>query len=163
MLLNLDAGERDDEPEELWALADILAVACGGHAGDAASMNRLAAFAAKSPHRTSFGAHPSYPDREGFGRRTIEIEPSELQRAIEKQCAALAAAAHAHGIDVFYVKPHGALYHDAAKSLLLANAFIDGAIAGLCGDASDDDEDDGVLAGSAVDDGALGARSADSR
>lgn len=157
MLLNLDAGERDDEPEELWALADILAVACGGHAGDADSMSRLAAFVARSPRRSALGAHPSYPDRDNFGRLSIDIDPSELQASIASQCRALAAAARSHGIEVHYVKPHGALYHDCAKNRLLANAVIDGALAGLLGKTLDADEDDGVFVGSAIDDGALGA------
>src|SRR5690348_17987413 len=74
VLLELDAGERDDETEELWALFDLLNVACGGHAGDDASMARLAAFCAART-RPELGAHPSYADREGFGRRTIAIAP----------------------------------------------------------------------------------------
>jgi UPF0271 protein len=167
MLLNLDAGEHDDEPEELWALADVLSVACGGHAGDASSMKRLAEFVARSPRRTALGAHPSYPDRDNFGRQSMPIDPSELQSSIASQCRALANVARSHGIDVHYVKPHGALYHDCVKNRLLANAVIDGALAGLLAgllgspatnDADDDDENDGVFVGSAIDDGALGSR-----
>jgi 5-oxoprolinase (ATP-hydrolysing) subunit A len=158
MLLNLDAGEHDDEPEELWALADILAVACGGHAGDAHSMKRLAAFVARSPRRTALGAHPSYPDRDNFGRASMDIDPTQLQAHVASQCRALADEARAHGIAVHYVKPHGALYHDCTKHRLLANAVIDGALTGLLGDTLDEDEDDGVFVGSAIDDGSLGAR-----
>ena len=69
MLLNLDAGEYPDEPDELWDLADILCVACGGHAGDEASMTRVVRFVAAHP-RIALGAHPSYPDRANFGRTT---------------------------------------------------------------------------------------------
>ncbi|HUS30848.1 MAG TPA: 5-oxoprolinase subunit PxpA [Kofleriaceae bacterium] len=130
MLLNLDAGEHDHEPEELWTLADILAVACGGHAGDAASMSRLAAFVARSSRRTALGAHPSYPDRANFGRTSIAIEPAVLEAEIAAQCRALANVARSYGVSVHYVKPHGALYHDAARNRVIANAVIDGALVG---------------------------------
>src|SRR3954469_15213260 len=113
MLLNLDAGEHEDEPEALWALADILAVACGGHAGDVDSMRRLAAFCASG--RPGLGAHPSYPDREGFGRRTVTIDPRTLAGEIESQCASLAMEARDMAAVVRWVKPHGALYHDASR------------------------------------------------
>lgn len=126
VLLNLDAGEHDDEPEELWALADVLSIACGGHAGDERSMARVVAYCA-SRERPRIGAHPSYPDRDGFGRRTIEIAPEMLRSSIAEQCAALAKIAAAHGQRVGWVKPHGALYHDAAKELSLAAAILFGA------------------------------------
>lgn len=109
-LLNLDAGERDDETEELWAPCDLLAIACGGHAGDERSMARVVAYCARRG-RPAIGAHPSYPDREGFGRRTIEIGPQALRDSVAAQCASLAKVAAAHGARVQYVKPHGALYH----------------------------------------------------
>ena len=126
VLLELDAGERDDEPEALWALFDVLNVACGGHAGDDASMRRVAAFCAARQY-PRVGAHPSYPDREGFGRRTLDLAPDALAREIERQCAALAAIA---GI-VRWMKPHGALYHDAAASSSLATALVTGAVSAL--------------------------------
>ncbi len=130
MLLNLDAGEDEREPAELWALADVLAVACGGHAGDVASMTRLASFCAGRA-RPQLGAHPSYPDRDGFGRRTIAIAPAALAASIEQQCRALHAIAEEHGLVLGWVKPHGALYHDAARDPVLAAAVLDGAVAAL--------------------------------
>jgi len=126
VLLELDAGEREDEPEDLWALFDVLNVACGGHAGDDASMARIAAFCATRA-RPRIGAHPSYPDREHFGRRTIELSEDSLVASIAAQCAALARIAG----DVHWVKPHGALYHDAAARPELARAVVRGAIAAL--------------------------------
>jgi UPF0271 protein len=131
-LMNLDAGEHDDEPEELWALFDVLNIACGGHAGDAASMERVVRWCVASGR--SIGAHPSYPDRPGFGRRTMAIEPEALAQAVAEQCAALAAIARSHGRTVEYVKPHGALYHDVARSDALAGAVV-GAAAQALGDA----------------------------
>ena len=126
VLLELDAGERDDETEELWALFDLLNVACGGHAGDDASMARLAAFCAART-RPELGAHPSYADREGFGRRTIAIAPDALADEIARQCGALARIAGT----VRFVKPHGALYHDAAARPELARAVVDGVVRAL--------------------------------
>jgi UPF0271 protein len=118
--MNLDGGEHEDEPEELWRLADIICIACGGHAGDETSMKRVAAVA------RSVGAHPSYPDRAGFGRTSMAIAPADLEVTIREQCGRLAAIAN-----VQYVKPHGALYHDAAKDPALAAAVIAGARAAL--------------------------------
>jgi UPF0271 protein len=130
-LMNLDAGEYEDEPEELWAMFDILNIACGGHAGDAASMDRVVRWCVASG--CTIGAHPSYPDRPGFGRRTMAIAPAELAASIAEQCAALVQTARRHDRTVEYVKPHGALYHDAAASPELARAVI-GAAADALGD-----------------------------
>ena len=135
MLLNLDAGELDTEPEELWALADILCIACGGHAGDAESMTRVVRFCVdrqRTGHRPPrLGAHPSYPDRAGFGRisrapRTVD-EHRSLAASIVEQCDALASIARSHGVGVDYIKPHGALYHDANADAELARTVIEGA------------------------------------
>jgi UPF0271 protein len=128
--LNLDAGELPDETEELWGLFDVLAIACGGHAGDEASMERVVAFCARAG-TPRIGAHPSYPDREYFGRRSIAIDPADLTAAIAEQCGALARVAARHGVTVEYVKPHGALYHDAARTPVLAEAIVVAAIASL--------------------------------
>ena len=121
-LMNLDAGEHPDEPESLWAHFDVLNIACGGHAGDAASMERVVRWCVGS--RCAIGAHPSYPDRPGFGRRSLAIEPAVLGQTLAEQCASLAAITRAHGRTVEYVKPHGALYHDANASAALATAVV---------------------------------------
>jgi 5-oxoprolinase (ATP-hydrolysing) subunit A len=126
VLLNLDAGEHDDESEELWALADVVSIACGGHAGDEQSMARVVAFCA-AHQRPRIGAHPSYPDRLNFGRRTLSIDSDALRQSIAHQCTALAKVAGAHGQRVGWVKPHGALYHDAAKDVSIAAAILFGA------------------------------------
>lgn len=138
MLLNLDGGEYDGEPEELYRLADVVHIACGGHAGDEASMGRVvrACLAAG----TRVGAHPSYVDREGFGRRPRDVPPEELARQLAAQCAALRDVAAALGAVVSSVKPHGALYHRAhtdaatAEAVLFAARGLDAvAIVGLAG------------------------------
>jgi UPF0271 protein len=121
MLLGVDAGELPGEPEDLWLACDWIHVACGGHAGDAASMARVAAACAG---RVQLGAHPSYPDRGGFGRTPIAMAPRELAASVAEQCRALAAHAR-----IAHAKPHGALYHDADRSPELAAAFVDGVVA----------------------------------
>ena len=126
VLLNLDAGEHDDEPEELWALCDVLSVACGGHAGDEQSMTRVVEFCAGRDW-PRIGAHPSYPDRENFGRTSIAITREQLTASIAEQCAALLEIAKARGQRVGWVKPHGALYHDANRDLGIATAVVLGA------------------------------------
>jgi len=127
-LMNLDAGEHAEEPEELWALFDVLNIACGGHAGDRDSMERVIRWCVGA--RCAIGAHPSYPDRPGFGRRTMTIEPAALAATVAEQCAALAAIARQHGRTVEYVKPHGALYHDAAHEAI-AGAVIGATVEAL--------------------------------
>ncbi|MDB4954931.1 MAG: lactam utilization protein LamB [Myxococcales bacterium] len=130
MLLNLDAGEHEDEREELWALFDVLNIACGGHAGNPASMERLVAFCARDQGPRA-GAHPSYPDREHFGRRTIQIAPDALAATIAEQCATLATIARQHALTIGSVKPHGALYHDAATNETIAHAVLEGIVDAL--------------------------------
>jgi UPF0271 protein len=125
--LNIDLGELPGEPEELYALADVANVACGGHAGDAVSM--LAAVAMCERHGTELCAHPSFPDREGFGRVVVEMEPAALAASVRRQCEALALAAGTR--TVVAMKPHGALYHEAARSQAVAAAVLDGVIAAL--------------------------------
>jgi UPF0271 protein len=129
VLLEIDAGESSDEPEELWRLADVLAIACGGHAGDAASMRRVLTVC--KGYRIAAGAHPSYPDRAGFGRTTMAIAPAELQRSISQQCGTLATIGRELGMVIEFVKPHGALYHDASRDRVVANAVVHGLIASL--------------------------------
>jgi len=127
-LLNVDGGELEDEPEELYALADVIHVACGGHAGDARSMARVVAACMRSA--TRIGAHPSYEDRPGFGRRAQSVAPEALAASVARQCAELVAVAREHGAEVVSVKPHGALYHAAHVEEATARACIEGIVRG---------------------------------
>jgi len=122
VLLNLDGGEHDDEPEELYALADVVHIACGGHAGDEASMSRVVEACRRGG--TAIGAHPSYEDREGFGRRALVVPPRELEDQVARQCASLRAVAEQHGAKVTSAKPHGALYHAAHADPEVARACV---------------------------------------
>jgi len=124
ILLNLDGGEHDIEPAELYALADIVHIACGGHAGDERSMSRVVRACIKEG--TRIGAHPSYVDREGFGRRPRIVTPDILATEIAEQCAALQTVAAKHNAEVGSVKPHGALYHAAHADDAIAKACLEG-------------------------------------
>jgi UPF0271 protein len=126
--LNVDLGELPGEPEELFASAHLGHVACGGHAGDDASMRRAVGLC--RAHATRLGAHPSYPDREGFGRRAMAMAPGDLQKSVAEQCARLFAIARAFGEPVVSVKPHGALYH-ATRDPAVADAVVAGALEAL--------------------------------
>ncbi len=127
MVFLIDCGERPDESETLWALADVLCCACGGHAGDEQSMARVVHACRKSGVR--LGAHPSYPDRAGFGRTsplgTPGFDVTALRASLASQCRSLRAIAEAAGVPVTVVKPHGALYHDAAVHAEIASVLID--------------------------------------
>lgn len=123
--LNLDLGELPNEPAELYALATVVNVACGGHAGDVKSMARAVSFALA--RGAKIAAHPSYPDREGFGRVKLELPPEAIAETVRSQCAALASIASKMGARVGRVKAHGALYHAAQGDASIARAVIDGA------------------------------------
>ncbi len=129
VLLNIDAGELPDEPSELYALAHIVSVACGGHAGDDASMDRVLAFCSR--FGTRVGAHPSYADKEGFGRKNVSMDPALLETLVADQCGRLLERARSAHVRVDYVKPHGALYHAADADAAAARAVVRGAVRAL--------------------------------
>jgi UPF0271 protein len=114
----------DDE-----ALLDVVTsanVACGFHAGDPATMLRTCRAAAS--RGVTVGAHPSYSDLVGFGRRHLELSAEELVAATVYQLGALDACCRAAGTRLAYVKPHGALYHDVSRDSTLARAFVLGVV-----------------------------------
>jgi 5-oxoprolinase (ATP-hydrolysing) subunit A len=129
VLLNIDLGELDDEPEELFHLCTVANVACGGHAGDRVSMLRSIRRARAGG--AAIAAHPSYYDREGFGRRRGFSPPREMRDVVFLQCAVLAELAAAEGLRVSLVKAHGGLYHDANADPEIAALLIDAARAAL--------------------------------
>jgi UPF0271 protein len=126
MDLNADVGESFGA----WSMGDdagVLAsvtsanVACGFHAGDPRVMERTVALCARNG--VALGAHPGYHDLRGFGRRPLPAEPAELEADILYQLGALAGFARAHGVSLTHVKPHGALYNQAAGDETLAAAI----------------------------------------
>jgi 5-oxoprolinase (ATP-hydrolysing) subunit A len=121
--ISCDLGEARTDAERsvearLWALVDAANVACGGHVGDRDSMRE--AVRAASRHGVILGAHPSFPDREGFGRRAIEIHPEALARSLREQIGELRKIAEEEGVELRRVKPHGALYNLAHSDENLA-------------------------------------------
>jgi UPF0271 protein len=127
--LNCDLGERDD-PAGIatdLALLEIVTsanIACGGHAGDERSMERTVIAAMK--RGVALGAHPGYPDRENFGRRTMAMSATELEESIASQVGALARIVDRHGGRLNHAKPHGAMYHDAMQRREIAEGFARG-------------------------------------
>ena len=120
--LNADLGEGPGE-EPLYALITSANVACGGHAGDELTMRQAVRLALS--HDVGIGAHPSYPDRERFGRVTMSISPAALSRSIAGQTENLVRVAATEGGRVTHVKPHGALYNDASR-IEIARAIASG-------------------------------------
>ncbi len=121
--LNADMGEGAGDDLRLMALIDRANIACGGHAGDAATMATALAQAAE--HGVKAGAHPSYPDKAHFGRRTMRMPADALRESLREQIYALKAVARKAGVPLDHVKPHGALYNDAAGDADLAALVAD--------------------------------------
>lgn len=120
--LNADLGEGCGDDDGLMAIISSANIACGGHAGDEASM-RAALKLAKS-FGVSAGAHPAYPDREGFGRRSLDIDKGILGMSLVEQISSLQKLAGEVGLTLQHVKPHGALYNDAADEESLAREVV---------------------------------------
>lgn len=121
--INADMGEyadvrQRDEEAALMPHISSCSIACGGHAGDEKTMRETLRLAKR--HGLKVGAHPAYPDRAGFGRRTIVISLDELRRSLEKQIAALREIAEEEGLTLTHLKSHGALYNDCARDASLA-------------------------------------------
>lgn len=127
--LNADLGEGFGA----WTLGDDLGllrvvtsanVACGFHAGDPSVIERTVGLAVRAG--VAVGAHPSHFDLRGFGRRTMVVDPVEVESDVLYQVGAVAAFARAHGVRLIHVKPHGALYNQAAADPALATAVARG-------------------------------------
>lgn len=119
--LNADLGEGASADGELLTLVSSANIACGWHAGDARLM--LATLEAAIARGVALGAHPSFPDRENFGRSPMQLAPAEVRADLIYQIGALAALARAAGGQLHHVKPHGALYNQAARDPALADAI----------------------------------------
>ena len=124
--LNADLGESFGPWEmgsdaAMLGIVDSANVACGYHAGDPLVMTTTAALAAKQG--VSIGAHPGYPDLQGFGRRRMDIPLPELEAMLIYQIGALDACARTQGMRVTHVKPHGALSNVACADRKIADAI----------------------------------------
>lgn len=129
LLLNCDMGEsfglwNMGLDEQVMPLVDLANIACGFHASDPMTMTRTVLLAKHAGIR--IGAHPSYPDLVGFGRRSLQCHPQEVVSMIQYQLGALDGIARAHGMKVCYVKPHGAMYNDMMGDHDTLRAVLEG-------------------------------------
>jgi UPF0271 protein len=123
--LNADAGESFGawtlgSDDELFHIVTSVNLACGFHAGDPTVIRRALQAAGRAG--LAIGAHPSYPDLLGFGRRAMQLDAQAVEDLVLYQIAALAGMAAAEGLRIGHVKPHGALYNTAATDPLVARA-----------------------------------------
>ncbi len=127
--LNCDMGElpeaiADGTQSALMRSITSANVACGGHAGDAATMRATIEQALRAG--VAIGAHPGYADRENFGRLELKLPLAEVAESVFEQVRALAQVAESCGGHVVHVKPHGALYNQAVRNRELAEAIAEG-------------------------------------
>jgi UPF0271 protein len=127
--INCDMGEMpeaisDGTQESLMPFLISVSIACGGHAGDVQTMKTTVGQALR--RHLAIGAHPGYPDRENFGRLEMNIPPQVIADLVFEQIHALAEIAANYGAAVTHVKPHGALYNQAAKNRSIAQAIAEG-------------------------------------
>ncbi|HZU74611.1 MAG TPA: 5-oxoprolinase subunit PxpA [Acidimicrobiales bacterium] len=120
--LNCDLGEGGPSDPELLDVVSSASVACGFHAGGPVLM--AATVRAALQRGVTLGAHPSYDDRLGFGRRALTVAPEQLEADLVYQIGALQALARREGGEVRYLKPHGALYNQAVDDAGLAATVV---------------------------------------
>jgi UPF0271 protein len=123
--LNADLGESparlaDGSDAELMRHITSASIACGGHAGDAFTMEQTLELARQN--HIAVGAHPSYPDRAGFGRTALKIPIAKLQSSVADQISQLLSVARHLNVSIVHVKPHGALYHSCNHDAEIARA-----------------------------------------
>ena len=121
--LNADVGEGLNNEKDLFPFLSSCSIACGGHAGNKETMRAVVSLALQ--HSVKIGAHPSYPDRENFGRKSIQLSPQDLIACVREQIEntlEILKEANAH---LHHIKPHGALYNDLAKNRNLARCFME--------------------------------------
>ena len=126
--LNCDMGEsfgiyKAGNDEEIMPLIDIANVACGFHASDPNHMRKTVALAIK--HGVKVGAHPSFPDLQGFGRREIKMPRQDIKSMVMYQVGALKSFLDEQDMPLNHIKPHGSLYVMASKDENMANAIAD--------------------------------------
>lgn len=127
MQLNCDLGESYGDwqsgPEHsIMPYIDQANIACGYHAGDPLTLQRTLALARE--HGVAVGAHPSYPDPAGFGRRSMQLHSNDIIAMLHYQIGALEGMALSQGLRLSHVKPHGALYHDMMTSVRVREAVL---------------------------------------
>ena len=122
--LNADLGEHPntDLDEQIMPFISSCNVACGGHIGDESSVRETVLLAKK--FGVAVGAHPSYPDRENFGRKIIQIQPQQLADSIIEQISLVKRICLEEGVKLHHIKPHGALYNHAASDAFISKLIL---------------------------------------
>lgn len=125
--LNCDLGEWKtidsfNRDKAIMPFISSCNIACGGHIGDDESM--LATIKLAKEYGVAIGAHPSYPDKENFGRKVIDIKEDELKHSLESQIFSFMVLLEKEGVKLHHIKPHGALYNHAAKNVKTANVLL---------------------------------------
>ncbi len=121
--INCDLGEGLNNEHIIMPLIDSCNIACGGHAGDNGSMIECVEISIRN--KVKIGAHPSYPDKINFGRKKINIPPSELSYSIISQIESLEAISNSYGVTLNHIKAHGALYNQMIKDADLSKFYLD--------------------------------------
>ena len=119
--LNCDMGENIGNDEDIMPHITSANITCGFHAGDEMSMRTTVRLAKR--YGVAVGAHPSWRDREGFGRREMSVRLDEVESLLWDQLTTLVEIANSEGVQLQHIKPHGALYNQAAKDEALATAI----------------------------------------
>ena len=120
--INCDVGEGLGNEAKLFPYISSCNLACGAHAGNDKTMRDVITLALA--HHVRIGAHPSYPDRENFGRKSIEMSPEDFSESILSQIAKLDTMLAEHKVSLSHIKAHGALYNDLAKDRSLAKQYL---------------------------------------
>ena len=121
--INSDVGEGVGNEEVLVPLISSCNIACGGHAGDENSIRQVIRIA--KSNAVLIGAHPSYPDKENFGRKTMILSKESLIEVLQKQLQLFFSIAKEENATVHHIKAHGALYNDSAVHIDLAQAYLE--------------------------------------
>ena len=121
--INCDLGEGLNNEDVIMPLIKSCNIACGGHSGDIDSMQRCVELAIIN--NVEIGAHPSYPDKENFGRIHLDIPALALKESIVNQIDSLISICKSHNTDLTHIKAHGALYNEMIKDSNLSNIYLD--------------------------------------
>jgi UPF0271 protein len=121
--INCDLGEEIGNESLLMPFISSCNIACGGHAGNKDIMYNVVGLAKE--YGVKIGAHPSYPDRENFGRLSMDLSKEEFKTTIQNQIADLVSICELQNVKFHHIKPHGALYNDLAKDKGLALLFLE--------------------------------------
>ena len=121
--INCDLGEGTGNDELLMPYISSCSIACGGHFGDEKTMTAAIRLAKK--HQVKVGAHPSFPDKENFGRKTMSISENELEENVYNQIKAFQQVCEREDVQINHIKLHGALYNLAAKDEKIALTVLE--------------------------------------